>query len=82
MPGSISPRAQKCLLPKPVTAAQELLNIVCAAGSGHTMARGLCSSSSRGKEQEENIAGMVFIKQINRLGGNEESVGTSHFLQR
>lgn len=40
------------------------------------MARGLCCSSSRGKEQEENIAGIVFIKQINRLGENEESVGT------
>jgi len=34
------------------------------------MARGLCSSSSVRKEQEENIAGIVFMKQINRLGKN------------
>lgn len=33
MPWSIEPRAQKCLVPKPVTSAQGLLNILCAAGT-------------------------------------------------
>lgn len=52
------------------------------------MARGLRSSSSIGKEQAKNIAGIVFIKQINRLGNNKKKpsrgVGTfsSRLLQK